>query len=179
MVNTITLRGHHIEALSERFAEIAPKKSPAQLKLEKIRRGYRSQYREEDYNKLVSKLERDKANNLFRKIHESFQRKKQFFDEIFEEILSNPNLQVNIVYGGDSICQECPDIGCSGRNKEVGYIDYEQDKSALVGYKINEDKTYTIGELIEIFRGYITKTGFPSPRTKSGFGRSIEDTVQA
>ena len=183
MENTITLRGHHIETLAERYAEKqglfvkqkTPKKSEGQKKLDIEFEEYKNKWGVEAYNKLMDKINNSESTIYFRKLSENLNKKDQALDLVMSEWLLTPDLQVKIVYGGDSVCQSCPEKDCFGRGDGLDSIDYNQDKTPLLQYNIDEDRMYTMKELIGIFKEHIDRTGFPSPRTRNGFGsKNIE-----
>lgn len=174
----IKLRGHHIEALAELYAkqegffDVVRGKTPTQIVYEMLLEAYKRDYGEEDYKQYINKAKSNPSINSTEDLDE----KGKVLDPLFNDWLSQQDLEVRIVFGPDSACEACPSLeGCLGGTRNT--IDDKQDKSGLLGYGIDRDKTYTIGDLITIFRAYISKTQFPSPRTKNGFGRSSHDKI--
>ena len=180
MVNEITLRGHHIESLAEVYAEDKglytskkdekPEFSP---QLQKSIEEHRKRFGEEAYQRLLKKFEEDRETGFLAELAETrraLRKKEEVLGAIEREWLSNSDIIVNIVYGGDSLCEACPEESCIGQGSGMNNADYKQDRSALLGYGLNEKTPYTMGELIQVFDDHLKSTGFPSPRTKNGFG---------
>ena len=161
MAKPITLRGHHIEALAEHYAKqkgLFPKKHERSVS------GYL--FSGDQYKVSLNTLEIE--NNLY--VDDDifgFERKRKVIDPIMDDMLSDSELEIKIVFGIDSICKACPSLaeGCKADGDESDKC----DSDPLIGYNIDKEKTYTMGELIKIFDDYIHKTGFPSPRTRNGF----------
>lgn len=181
---TITLRGHHLESLAERYANqngffiVEKGKSPTELELEKLIEQYKLSFGEEAYKRF--KARKKIREPLMGLEYERRQTEKERVLETFEEsLLLNPNLEILVKNGPDSICQICPcNRDCLGAIDNQDLESDEQDKLGLRAYGLEEGKKYTTTELVDRFKDYIIATDFPSPRTKNGFGRSEWDKIR-
>ena len=173
MTKLIRLRGHHIEALAERYFEQkrvhSKEKSPVE---------YKDTFFVMD--KKPAKLERTLHSGRTEKNYLSgsdpfgIAEKMKVLFPLMDEYLANPGLELDVVYGPDSLCNSCPAVP----DNQCSPWDYtekceKQDALAIDEYGLDVNKTYTIRELIEIFEGFFEKTGSPSPRVRDGFGKSL------
>lgn len=177
----MTIRGHHIEALAEIFARkngyyrIEEGKSPEQLKLERLNAAFIRDYGQEEFDKLEAE-EKSRPPIMGYDYERIQQEKRAALDALFNDLLSNTDIELTIENSPDSVCKACPaNKDCSGARSDS--VNQKEDVTPLAEYGILEGKKYTVGDLIGIFRDYLGRTNFPSPRTKRGFGRQEYDTI--
>lgn len=180
----ITLRGHHIESLAERYANkngffiVEKGKSPTELELEKLVEQYKQNFGEAAYERFRAR-EKTREPLMGWEYGRRQAEKERIVDAFEESLLSNPNLEILVKNGPDSICQICPcNRDCLGAIDNRDSQSEEQDKLGLRAYGLEEGKKYIIKELTDKFNDYIVTTSFPSPRTKNGFGRSKWDKIR-
>ncbi len=90
--------------------------------------------------------------------------------DISTRFIDNPDLDVEIVEGLDSICEEAGVEECPNFNPGCVFIDpmdpWDEDRKTLREYDLQVGQTYCASDVIERFIDFYNETGYKSPRNK-------------
>jgi hypothetical protein len=122
----------------------------------------------EEYNKNLDKLHilGDKQKELSDSSRDTItavygKRMKNVMDTVYALLQSQPDLEVEIVAGLDSICKAgCPRLqpSCATSSSD------DEDTLALETYGLEVGRTYTARDIIQRVRTFTARTGIRSPR---------------
>jgi len=142
MEDVIELRGHHIDVLAEFY-----------------------------FRRLEN--EANKSDSIYAPKHETILGRSFLYTEetskkhtaLYELMLGNPDLQIQLVDGADSVCRLCNRLSepC-GSNPSQEEIDQDRDSAEQFGLEFG--RLYTVREVLEKIITFHERTGRISPRTE-------------
>ena len=162
MVEKIRLRGHHIDSIAkklfnrnmaQRFTNSSIsyiENSPIDSNLNNLLKSYDSDVKVESRPTLGIYTDQTEDD-----IH-----------DIYDKILTNPDLQIEIVEGIDSICESCNNRpGSNERRISKPFYDIanDDDKISLEEFGLELGRTYLASEIIELIKTYQERTDMISP----------------